>query len=99
MQEALDRQGRGNRLNTFLRVGVATATTRSFLGQMSIGSLLLRVTQANSKRGYASVWMNRSLEGEKITINSNEFEGSVNSRQFTVQQGHTPTSIMDPYNN
>ena len=36
---------------------------------------------------------------EKITIYSNEFEGSVNARQFTIQQGHKPTSIMDPYNN
>jgi len=32
-------------------------------------------------------------------IYSNEFEGSVNPKQFTVQQGHTPGSIMDPYNN
>ena len=38
--------------------------------------------------------------GEKSrTILSNEFEGSVNPKQFTVQQGHKPTSIMDPYNN
>jgi hypothetical protein len=33
------------------------------------------------------------------TILSNEFEGSVNPKQFTVQQGHEPKSIMDPYNN
>jgi hypothetical protein len=36
---------------------------------------------------------------EKITIYSNEFEGGVNAHQFTIQQGHKPTSIMDPYNN
>jgi hypothetical protein len=33
------------------------------------------------------------------TILSNEFEGSVNPKQFTVQQGHKPSGIMDPYNN
>lgn len=36
---------------------------------------------------------------EKITIYSNEFEGRVNAHQFTIQEGHKPTSIMDPYNN
>ena len=33
------------------------------------------------------------------TIYSNEFDGSINPEQFTVQQGHTPTDIMDPYVN
>ncbi|HJS52750.1 MAG TPA: hypothetical protein VJ781_12685 [Pyrinomonadaceae bacterium] len=32
-------------------------------------------------------------------IHSNEFEGGVNPKQFTVEQGHTPTGLMDPYNN
>jgi hypothetical protein len=36
---------------------------------------------------------------EKLTIYSNEFEGNINAKQFTVQQGHKPTSVMDPYNN
>ena len=36
---------------------------------------------------------------EKLTIHSNEFEGSVNAKQFSVMQGHKPTSIMDPYDN
>ena len=36
---------------------------------------------------------------QKLTIYSNEFDGSVNAKQFTVQQGHQPTNIMDPYNN
>jgi hypothetical protein len=30
---------------------------------------------------------------------SNEFPGSVNEEQFLVQQGHTPTDLMDPYTN
>src|SRR5688500_11302216 len=32
-------------------------------------------------------------------VYSNEFDGGVNPKQFTVEQGHTPTNIMDPYNN
>jgi len=30
-------------------------------------------------------------------ITSNEFMGSINKEQFTIKQGHIPTSIMDPY--
>lgn len=37
--------------------------------------------------------------GKPRTVISNEFDGSVNPKQFLVQQGHKPTSIMDPYNN
>jgi hypothetical protein len=36
---------------------------------------------------------------ERLRVLSNEFEGSVNDKQFTIQQGHTPADIMDPYNN
>lgn len=35
----------------------------------------------------------------KPPIYSNEFAGSINLEQFSVQQGHTPQGIMDPYNN
>jgi len=37
------------------------------------------------------------IEGE-MPVYSNEFEGSVNPEQFTEKQGHTPTNLMDPYN-
>jgi hypothetical protein len=37
------------------------------------------------------------LQG-KQPLYSNEFEGSINPGQFTQKQGHTPTDIMDPYN-
>ena len=36
------------------------------------------------------------LEGDN-PIYSNEFEGSINKEQFSIKQGHHPTSIMDPY--
>jgi hypothetical protein len=29
---------------------------------------------------------------------SNEFEGAINVEQFSAKQGHTPTGLMDPYN-
>jgi|SRR5690606_37601337 len=32
-------------------------------------------------------------------IYSNEFEGSINPKQFTVQKPYTPQGIMDPYDN
>ncbi|WP_224994308.1 hypothetical protein [Cesiribacter sp. SM1] len=36
---------------------------------------------------------------EQERIYSNEFSGSFNKRQLIKEQGHTPTSIMDPYDN
>ncbi len=36
-------------------------------------------------------------DAEEGVIYSNEFEGWVNAEQFTEKEGHTPTSIMDPY--
>jgi hypothetical protein len=36
------------------------------------------------------------LQG-KEPICSNEFEGSINPGQFTHKRGHTPTNLMDPY--
>lgn len=41
----------------------------------------------------------RKSKTPQAPIYSNEFDGSVNTKQFAVQQGHKPTSIMDPYNN
>jgi hypothetical protein len=32
-------------------------------------------------------------------IYSNEFDGSINPKQFTVQKDYTPAGLMDPYNN
>lgn len=36
---------------------------------------------------------------KNLTIYSNEFLGSFNKKQLKKEQGHNPTSIMDPYNN
>ena len=36
---------------------------------------------------------------DKEKIYSNEFSGSFNKRQLIKEQGHQPTSIMDPYDN
>ncbi len=35
----------------------------------------------------------------KLTLYSNEFEGSFNKKQLKKEQGHKPINIMDPYNN
>ncbi len=36
---------------------------------------------------------------EKLTLYSNEFNGSFNKKQLKKEQGHKPIGIMDPYNN
>lgn len=38
-------------------------------------------------------------EDDKSTIYSNEFDGSINKKQFTEQKPYNPRGIMDPYNN
>lgn len=43
--------------------------------------------------------LDMSTEIEKVYNYSNEFEGSINRKQFTVQREYTPAGIMDPYNN
>lgn len=36
---------------------------------------------------------------KKLTIYSNEFDGSFNKKQLKKEQGYKPIGIMDPYNN
>ena len=36
---------------------------------------------------------------KKLTLYSNEFNGSFNKKQLKKEQGHKPIGIMDPYNN
>ncbi len=36
-------------------------------------------------------------DGKTPRLISNEFPGRVNQAQFTQRQGHSPTSVMDPY--
>ena len=57
-----------------------------------------RYTGKRPTRFRIKVTIEQSAEKTR-TILSNEFAGSVNPKQFTVQQGHTATDIMDPYNN
>lgn len=38
-------------------------------------------------------------EQTKTPIYSNEFDGSINKKQFTEQKPYNPSGIMDPYNN
>jgi hypothetical protein len=38
-------------------------------------------------------------DNKKLMVYSNEFDGSVNAKQFTVKEEDTPTSIMDRHDN
>ncbi len=40
-----------------------------------------------------------SIEGEEQLVYSNEFEGSINSGQFSKMPKYKPNGMMDPYNN
>jgi hypothetical protein len=48
--------------------------------------------------GTFSTRMRFVLKDEMLRLVSNEFAGTINPEQFTIKQGHSPTGIMDPYN-
>ena len=99
VQEALDQQGAWKPIEYIPSSWCGNSYHTVFLGPNEYWEFA-----AARYTGKFKTSLRFRLDGQKsgtenITIYSNEFEGSVNARQFTTQQGHNPTSIMDPYNN
>ena len=99
VQEALDRQGAWKPIEYLPSSWCGNSYHTVFLGPNEYWEFAAARYTGKFKTRLRFRLDEQKSGREKITIYSNEFEGSVNSRQFTVQQGHTPTSIMDPYNN
>lgn len=99
VQEALDKDGKWTPIEYLPSSWCGNSYHNVFLGPKQFWEFAAaRYTgKFKTKLRFRMHWP--KSESEKLTIYSNEFNGSVNAKQFTVQQGHKPTSIMDPYNN
>lgn len=99
VQEAVDRDGKWKPIeylpsswcgNSYHRVFLGANEYWEFAAARFTGEfktkLRFRLDQHNSKNG-------------KTIVYSNQFDGSVNDKQFTARQGHKPHGLMDPYNN
>jgi hypothetical protein len=99
VQEALDKSGKWKPIEYLPSSWCGNSYHTVFLGPNEYWEFAApRYTgKIKTKLRFRLDW--QSPGTEKVTIYSNVFQGSVNPHQFTMQQGHSPTSIMDPYNN
>ena len=99
VQEALDRDGKWKPIEYLPSSWCGNSYHTVFLGANEYWEFAAARFTGEFKTKLRFRLDLQKSETEKITIYSNEFDGGVNAKQFTIQQGHKPTSIMDPYNN
>ncbi len=94
VREALDRDGRWRPIEYLPSSWCGNSYHRVFLPPNHYWSF-----EAPRYSGSEETTMRFALEidGGAGPVYSNEFAGTVNPEQFLVKQGHTPTSLMDPY--
>ena len=95
VQEALDKDGKWKPVEYLPSSWCGNSRHRVFLGANEHWEFAAARYTGKIKTKLRFVLMTRD-EGNIV---SNEFEGSINPKQFTDQEGHEPGSIMDPYNN
>ena len=93
IREAMDRQGRWRPIEYLPNSWCGNSYHRVYLPPNRYW-----VFTAPEYSGPFSTRMRFVLEQPGFRIVSNEFRGSINVEQFDRKQGHTPTNIMDPYN-
>ncbi len=91
IQEALDAKGRWRAIEYLPESWCGNSDHRVFLPPNHYWEFV-----APQYVGTRKTKLRFVLLGER-PIYSTEFEGSINPQQLTTKQGHTPTSIMDPY--
>lgn len=98
VQEAIDRDGKWKPVEYLPSSWCGNSYHSVFLGPNEYWEFAAaKLTGTNKTKLRFRLQM---FKGEKQSfVYSNEFAGSVNPKQFTVQQGHNPAGIMDPYNN
>lgn len=99
VQEALDRDGKWKPVEYLPSSWCGNSYHNVFLGAQEYWEFAAARYTGKFKTRLRFRLDGQKSKTEKMAIYSNEFGGSVNAKQFTIQQGHTPTSIMDPYNN
>lgn len=92
IREAMDRQGRWRPIEYLPNSWCGNSYHRVFLPPNRYW-----VFTAPEYSGPFPTRMRFVLEQPGFRIVSNEFRGSINVEQFDRKQGHTPTNIMDPY--
>ncbi len=98
VQEAIDRDGKWKPIEYLPSSWCGNSYHTVFLGPNEYWEFAAAKYNGKFKTKLRFRLQSPKLERTEF-IYSNEFDGSVNPKQFTVEQGHKPTSIMDPYNN
>ncbi|HYG80453.1 MAG TPA: hypothetical protein VD861_08705 [Pyrinomonadaceae bacterium] len=99
VQEALDRDGKWKPVEYLPSSWCGNSYHSVFLGANQYWEFAAARYTGRFKTRLRFRLDEQKSETETVTIYSNEFEGGVNPKQFTVKQGHKPTGIMDPYDN
>lgn len=98
VQEALDKDGKWKPVEYLPSSWCGNSYHTVFLGPNEFWEFAAAKFQGKQKTKLR--FRLQLSKGEKQTfIYSNEFEGSINPKQFTEQKPYTPAGIMDPYNN
>lgn len=95
VQEALDKDGKWKPVEYLPSSWCGNSYHRVFLGANEHWEFAAARYTGKIKTKLRFVMLGKDAE----RIVSNEFDGSVNPKQFTDQEGHKPGNIMDPYNN
>jgi hypothetical protein len=99
VQEALDRDGKWKPVEYLPSSWCGNSYHTVFLGPKEYWEFTAARYAGSFKTRLRFRLDGVKSQAKKLPIYSNEFEGGVNAKQFSVRQGHKPTSIMDPYDN
>ena len=98
-QEALDTDFKWKPVEYLPSSWCGNSYHRVFLGPREYWSFAAARFTGKFKTRFRFRLDHQTSNGQKITIYSNEFEGSLNKGQFTNQRDYKPSGIMDPYIN
>lgn len=99
VQEALDRDGKWKPIEYLPSSWCGNSYHTVFLGANEYWEFSAARYTGEIKTKLRFRLDKQSGKTDQTPIYSNEFEGSINPKQFTIQQGHNPSGLMDPYNN
>ena len=99
VQEALDRDGKWKPVEYLPSSWCGNSYHRIFLGAGEYWEFAAARFTGEFRTKLRFRLDEQKSSTANTTVYSNEFDGGVNVKQFTVQQGHNPAGLMDPYNN
>jgi hypothetical protein len=97
IQEALDANGKWKSIEYLPHSWCGNSYHKVFLGAREYWEFAAPVYTGKLKTKLRFRLQQTGADGKVTTLYSNEFAGSVNTKQFSVHQGHKPNGIMDPY--